>query len=237
MNCFEFRRVLLVNPRERTAEQEAHLAQCAACARLAVDAGGFETRLEQAVLVPVPDGLADRILLRHKMQPGPRYRLLALAATLVLGVGVATQLYRTNDAAHEPARLAVALGAEHPAVAAISFVIDHEPRLLSEGRTGDPQVMMASLKRLGLNLPAGGVAVRYLGKCPLPGGGMGDHVVLTTSYGQVTLILAPDYPVGSRVLVADRSMTALAQPSGTGGYIVIAHSAETVRGAERLLKS
>jgi hypothetical protein len=237
MNCLECRRLLLATPRERTAEQEAHLAQCSGCARLAAEAIEFEARLEEAVLAPIPEGLADRVLLRQNMKRAPRYHLWALAATLVLGIGIGTQLYRTHDAAHEPVRPAVALGADHPAVASISFVIDHEPRLLSEGRTGDPQVMMASLKRLGLNLPAEGIAVRYLGKCPLPGGGEGDHIVLTTPHGQVTLILAPDYPVGSRVMVADRSMTALAQPAGTGGYIVIAPSPQVIQGTERLLAS
>lgn len=237
MNCLECRRLLFAIPRARTAEQEAHLAQCSPCAALAAEAAEFEARLEEAVLVPAPDGLADRVLLRQKMQRAPRYHVLALAATLVLGIGIGTQFYRAQHAEHEPVRPAVALGADHPAVSAISFVVDHEARLLSAGRTGDPQVMMASLKRLGLNLPVHQVTVRYLGKCPLPGGGQGDHIVLTTPEGQVTLILAPDYPVGSRVMVADRSMTALVQPVGAGGYIVIAPSLQMIQGTERLLTS
>ena len=62
-------------------------------------------------------------------------------------------------------------------------------------------------------------------------------MVLTTAHGQITLILVPDYPVGSRVLVADRNMTALANPAGTGGYIVVAPSPQTIRQIERMLAS
>lgn len=234
MTCFEFRRLVLAHPREKTAEQEEHLAQCSRCAKLAADAAAFEARLEEAVLVPVPDALADKILLRQKMRPRARHGLWAIAATLVIGVALGTQLYRTYDAAHENLNTAMAVGMNHPAVAAISFVIDHEPQLLRENRSGERDVMLSAFQRLGLKVPGDGVDVRYLGKCPVPGG-TGDHVVLATPYGHVTLILVPDYPVGSRVMVADRNMTALASPSGGGGYIVVAPSPQTIRQIERML--
>jgi len=236
MTCFEFRRLLLAHPRERTTEQEEHVAQCSRCTKLAADAAAFEMRLEQTVLVPVPDALADKILLRQKMLPQARYRLWATAATLVLGVALGIQLYRTYDAAHENVDTAMAVGTNHPAVAAISFVLDHEPELLIQNRSDDPSVMMSAFQRLGLKFPSDGVSVRYLGKCPVPGG-TGDHVVLTTPYGHVTLILVPDYPVGSRVMVADRNMAALASPAGKGGYIVVAQSPQTIRQIERMLAS
>lgn len=236
MNCFEFRRLVLAHPREKTAAQEEHLAQCSRCAKLADDVVAFEAQLEEAVLVSVPDALADKILLRQKMRPPARYGLWAMAATLVIGVSLGVQLYRTYDAAHENLNTAMAVGTNHPAVAAISFVIDHEPQLLRENQSGDPDVMMNAFQRVGLKLPGEGVSVRYLGKCPVPDG-TGDHVVLTTPYGHVTLILVPDYPVGSRVMVADRNMTALASPSGKGGYIVVAPSPQTILQIERMLAS
>ena len=234
MTCFEFRRLLLAHPREKTAEQAEHLAQCSRCAELAANAAAFEARLEQAVLVPVPDSLADKILLRQRMRPQARQVRWAIAATLMIGVALGIQLYRTYDPAGASPNLATAVGMNHPAVAAISFVIDHEPQILKENRSGDPDVMMNAFQRLGLKFPGDGVSVRYLGKCPVPGG-TGEHVVLTTPYGRVTLILVPDYPIGSRILVADRNMTALASPAGNGGYIVVAQSAQTIRQIERIL--
>lgn len=96
--------------------------------------------------------------------------------------------------------------------------------------------MMAAFQRLSLKYPGDGISVSYLGKCPVPGGA-GEHIVLATPYGHVTLILVPDHPVGSRVMVADRNMTAAANPVGAGGYIVIAQSAQTIRRVERMLGS
>ncbi len=234
MTCFEFRRLLLAHPRELTPLQQAHVADCASCARAAEEAAALDIRRAESVLVPPPEALADKILLRQKMGPRTHYGMWAIAATLVVGVALGIQHYRSYDTAHENVNTATAVGMNHPAVAAISFVLDHEPQLLQENRSGDPNVMRAAFQRLALKLPADGVSVRYLGKCPVPGG-TGDHVVLQTPYGHVTLILVPDYPVGSRVMVADRNMTALANPIQKGGYIVIAKSPEVIREIERML--
>ncbi len=236
MTCFEFRRLLLAQPRELTPLQQGHAADCASCAKAAEEAAALDMRRAQSVLVPPPEALADKILLRQKRAPRAHYGLWAMAATLVIGIGLGIQVYRSYDTAHENVNTATAVGTNHPAVAAISFVLDHEPRLLQENRSGDPNVMRAAFQRLGLKLPGEGVSVRYLGKCPVPGG-TGDHVVLQTPYGHVTLILVPDYPVGSRVLVADRNMTALATPVQKGGYIVVAQSPQVIREIQRMLAS
>lgn len=237
MTCFEFRRLLLVQPRELSSGQHAHATGCASCARAAQDAAAIDSARAQRVLaVSAPDALADRILLRQKMRGGPRYGLWAVAAMLVLAVGIGARVYRSHDSDRETVATARSVGANNPAVAAISFVLDHEPRLLQENRSGDPAVMRAGFQKLGLRIPGGPVNVRYLGKCPVPGG-TGDHVVLETPEGRVTVILVPDYPVGSRVMVADRNMTALASPRGAGGYIVVARSPETIKQIERMLAS
>lgn len=234
MNCLEFRRLLLLDPRHKGTQQEQHAAECPACARLAADAASFDAKLEEAALVPVPDALAERVLLRRKMRPAARYGTWALAASLLIAVALGVGFYETRDARNEHLLSAATLGTSHPAVAAISYVLDHEPQLLRENRSGDPAVMQAALRRLGLSLPQDGVTVRYLGKCPVPGGS-GDHVVLSTPHGQVTLILIPEYPVGSRVMVADRNVTAVMSPARDGGYIVVAASPRTVRQIERML--
>ena len=233
MTCFEFRRLLFAEPRRRTAEQEEHVAECARCAVASEEALATDVRRAENVFIPVPDALPDRLLLQYG-RPVARYRIWAMAATLLIGVVLGAQLYRTYDTAKEHVASAAALPRDNPAVAAISFVLDHEPRLLKENRTGDPAVMLAAFQRLGLKQPAGGTTIRYLGKCPVPGG-TGDHIVLTTPHGAVTLILVPDYPVGSRVMVADRDLTAVAQPVRGGGYIVVGESPQTIRHVERLL--
>lgn len=233
MNCFEFRRLLLTDPRVRSHEQEQHLAGCDACGKLVREMELFEQHLHDALRVPVPEALADRVLLRNKVRV-TSMRTWALAASIVAALGIGALLFRPAGDTGERVLTATTLGPAHPGVAAISFVVDHESRLLKEGRIGDPQVLRDTLARLGLRLPSDGVTVRYLGKCPVPGG-TGEHVVLQTALGQVTLILVPDHPLGPRITVADRQMTALVNPVRSGGYILIADSADHVQRIEKLL--
>ncbi|MBX9813040.1 MAG: DUF3379 domain-containing protein [Burkholderiales bacterium] len=137
--------------------------------------------------------------------------------------------YRTAD--EEPQVVAAAaLGSNHPAVAAINYVLDNEPKLLKENRTGDMAVLLAALEKMRMRLPADGTTVRYLGKCPVPNG-EGDHVVLQTPFGRVSLILVPDQLFASSVVVADRSMLALAAPtrSRNGSLILVADSVKTAQ--------
>jgi hypothetical protein len=233
MDCIEFRRLILADPRVRTPEQDAHLAGCAECASLARGMESSEARLYQAMNVPVPDALAERILLRRERQSAAP-RVWGVAASLVVALGFSAYFYSTSGPEREQPLAAASVGVSHPAVAAISYVVDHESKLLAEGRSGDPAVMRAALARLGLKLPSRGVNVRYLGKCPVPSG-TGEHVVLETALGRVTLILVPDQPFGPRVLVADREMTALTVPVRTGGYILVADSVDHLRRIEKTL--
>jgi hypothetical protein len=118
-------------------------------------------------------------------------------------------------------------------VTAISVVVEQQPASLDEARGVDFAAMEDGLKRLGLSLKKDGVKVDYAGKCYMPDSDC-DHLVLETADGHVSVILVPDYPVGSRVLVADRRLTALVSPAGSGGYIVVAGSPKVAKRTEKL---
>lgn len=233
MNCFEFRKLLLTDPRVRTPEQERHLAGCHACESLVRETETFEARVHDAMRVPVPEALADRVLLRHKIR-APAVRTWALAASLIAALGVGIYFYRASVNEDERVLTAAALRAGHPAVTAIAHVLEEEPRMLKANRGVDPVVMRAAFMRWGLNVPAQGTTVLYFDKCPMTGGA-GHHVVLQTPFGKVTLIFVPDRSFGTRVLVADRDKTAIAAPHGAGSYILIADSLRDVRQTEKLL--
>ncbi|MDH5535602.1 MAG: DUF3379 domain-containing protein [Betaproteobacteria bacterium] len=234
MNCFEFRRLVLAEPRRMTGEQREHMARCEACAALAKEIEAFETAIHDAAAVPVPEGLAERVLLRGTMSRSARAGAWALAASVLVVVGIGAYFYAGPGPEHEEHIVAAAqLGERHPAVAAISYVVDHESRLLRETPVLDTAVVRQALAHLGLKLPDS-VTMRYLGNCPVPGG-IGEHVVLETDFGHVTLILVPNQPIAPRVIVADRKMTALVAPVRTGGYILVTDSVDKVRQAERLL--
>lgn len=239
MNCFEFRRTTLANPRERTRMQEQHMTRCAKCAALAREVEDFDARIHDAAMVPVPEALADRILLRHKVREPARFGgfgfgVWALAASLIIALGAVIQLYRADSGDEERVATSAAVGEGHAAIAAISYVLDHEPQLLKANVSGDPAVMKSALTRLGLNLPARGTTVRYLGKCPVPSG-EGEHLVLQTPFGQVTLILVPEQSLGPRVVVAYRDRTAVVNPVRSGSYIVVTDSLKNVKQIEKML--
>ena len=269
MNCLEFRRLLLVQPRNITSEHRAHMERCSRCAEFAESVANDEDALEQALLVPVPDGLADRVLLRHSIRspnrvanddealkqallvPVPegltdrvllrhsmrspnRWSTLALAASLIIATGVGFYFYEVPRPGYEIVS-AQRSGANQRAVAAISYVLDREPQLLTENRAGDPKVMHAALSKLGLSLPANIGGVRYLGKSVLSDGATGEHIVLQTPYGHVTLILMPEDFLASRLVVSDRNLQALAAPRRQGCYLLVADSAQTLKRVEAML--
>jgi hypothetical protein len=233
MNCLESRRSLLSTPRRRPDPLQTHLRECAECARLASGITGLDEAFERAARVPVPDSLAERVLLRRRLSPAWHDRMNAIAATLVAAVGLALA-YFAMDPFDERARPIQVVGPSHPAIAAISLVVDQEPWLLDESAGADQSAGDERLLRLGLQLKKHNVYVRYVGKCGIAGDGECDHLVLDTPEGHISVILLPGPPTTDRVLVADRSMTALVTPSRNGAYIVVADSTKAVRRAEKL---
>ncbi len=97
MDCLEFRRLLGTDPRALDRAAREHIDACAFCADAHARANELEARLATAMSVPVPEGLADRILLAQLTGARQRQRVgrsriiwaaLAVAACLVLAIGV-----------------------------------------------------------------------------------------------------------------------------------------------------
>jgi hypothetical protein len=112
MDCLEFRRRLAAEPQARAPELYAHQDGCAACAAAWERAQQDERELLAALQVPVPAGLAERVLLAqasgaHRRHLRRRQAALALAASLLLGVVGGGLFWRRQDAHSLPA-LAVA---------------------------------------------------------------------------------------------------------------------------------
>ncbi|BFI97529.1 MAG: hypothetical protein RSP_30390 [Rhodanobacter sp.] len=113
MDCLEFRRRLGAEPQTRDPELLAHRDECAACAAAWERARAFERELHAALTVPVPAGLADRVLLaqatgeRRQAVRRRRHVAFALAASLLLALGGGGYAWRQFEAHSLPA-LAVA---------------------------------------------------------------------------------------------------------------------------------
>ncbi|SKB65615.1 DUF3379 family protein [Luteibacter sp. 22Crub2.1] len=114
MNCLDFRRRITAEPRSRDADLLAHRDSCdEGCAPFWQRAQRFEDDFEAALAgIPVPDGLADRILLAHatherRGQVRRRRSWMAMAASVLIAFGGVGLVWRHMDGTSLPA-LAVA---------------------------------------------------------------------------------------------------------------------------------
>ena len=232
MNCLESRRRLLASPRERTDDHLNHVTACPECSRFANELAVLDRKIDKAARVPVPEGLADRIVLAHGY-PDRWHRAVAAAAAVLLVAISAVTLLPSVLESDEPLLAAETVGATHPAVAAISFVVDQEPWLLRGRPSLDRGLIDERLKLVGLALKDPDVSARYVGKCQIAGRDC-DHLVLVTPEGHVSLVLMAQERATAPVLVSDRRMAALLSPAPSGAYIVVADSPKAVRRAQKL---
>lgn len=222
MNCLEFRRQALIDPLHQEQAALDHIAGCSRCTRFYRSMCRQEEALYRALSVPVPEGLADRVLLNGPQRSilrawrafGP---LAALAAVLLLALGVGLLLPR-------------GMSQEALAAGVIDHVL-HEPEVLAADRQVPAATLMRAFARSGGDLPAPPFAASYAGRCPLAGGGEGEHIVLESPRGKVTLILMPTKPISADLHLAKDGLHVSVLPAGRGSFALVAESEAQVRAA------
>ncbi len=223
MNCLEFRRDKLADPRRLSREALAHMSDCPACRGFAIDVDENEARLAAALEVPVPEGLAERIIMRRKTQTrlSPRLGMLAASLALTFAFG----LHQWKDfGSQDYARLAI----EH---------VMHEPESFTTVRSADPELFRRVMHTFGGELQASLGRIRYMKLCPVPEG-TGWHIVFETGDGRLaTLILIPAKRMKTAAEQAQvGGWSAVARPGGQGFYAVIADSPENLARADELIR-
>ena len=223
MNCLEFRREKLADPRRLSPEALAHLGDCAACRGFAAEVDENEARLAAVLDVPVPEGLAERIVLRRKTQTrfSPRLGMLAASVVLTFAFG----LHQWKDAgSQEYARLAI----EH---------VMHEPESFTSTRLADPELLRRVMHTFGGEIQASLGKVRYMKLCPVPEG-TGWHIVFEAEDGKLaTLILIPAKRMKTDAEQAQvGGWNAVARPGDQGFYAVIADSPDALAKADELVR-
>lgn len=222
MNCIDFRRQLLADPRGLDQAALEHRDACPDCAGHFARVLQLESELESAVRLPVPDGLADRILLKHRLSRWGTGGWFALAAGLLLAAGLALLLPSVSYQ-------------KNPALAAIDHVLEDEAKEVFSGQGIDPGRLPALAGQLGVRVPLDRVQVRYAGPCPF-GGSTGYHVVLGTPFGKATLLLMPDKPLASRIVSSGQGLSAVAAPARRGSYALIAAAGSDMGQIENLIR-
>jgi uncharacterized protein DUF3379 len=226
MNCLDFRRLVLVDPRTLGEEARAHAAECVACRDVLERQRESDDRLFAAMQVPVPDGLADRILVgtvRPERVEGRRkdWRW-AIAATLVLaaGLGIVGRGYFAKDP----------LGLE-----AIGHVAG-EPQSFTTVEAVDSSFLSAALADQGLKAVVALGQVTYSRICPM-NGRTARHIVVRTAEGPVTLFLMIDDPdKRRRHMTEEAGMAAVTMPAARGTLAIVASSAAQAHAVEQAIR-
>jgi hypothetical protein len=221
MNCLEFRRAKLVDPRRVAPEARAHAAGCQPCTAFAGEVDQTERALDQALLTPVPEGLADRIIFRANSRR-PAWRAWALAASVVLAVALGVSAWDAREAPSQYARLAI----EH---------VVTEPESLTTLRNADPAALLAVMREFGGSLKEPLGSLRYIRLCPVEDG-FGWHIVFETADGLATLILVPGKQLRRQQTAVSGGWNALVQPVGSGYYAIVTASAAYTSRVDRLLR-
>jgi hypothetical protein len=222
MNCIDFRRDILANPRQLGEAARGHAGDCAGCREFLERQRDLDTALFDTMRVSAPDGLADRILVARGIRQSRRPWLWALAATVVLAAGVATLMPRAVD---DP------LGRE-----AIVHVAA-EPESFVRGNAVSAAFLDSELSSQGMHLVAAIGEVTYAQICPMAGS-VARHMVVETATGPVTIFLAPNAvsPKHRAVTEAD-GMAAITLPSSKGAIMIVAARLDQALAVERALRA
>ena len=209
-NCMAFRRAKLGAPRESSAVALAHLAQCPECANFSRELDEMDRALEEAARVPVPEGLADRVLLRHQLRGRPRRNWLALAATLLLSA-VAALLYMQES---EQQALAQRM---------IAHVLS-EPEVLAKTQQVSEAHVARAVASIGGSLRGSFGRVTFLDQCKGldPGG---THLVIETPNGPVAVLLLPNARRWRNANIEGQGLVASVAAAERGVVSVVARSA------------
>ncbi len=220
MNCLEFRRMVLADPRRPGAEADAHAAACAGCRRFLARTLDEEARLDGALRVEVPEGLRSRILDRLATARG-RSRWLALPASVVVAAGIALAIGWSRT--------------DKLVFAGVDFVVFREAQSIIDAAPADWSVLAPVARDMGVPLPQALGEMRYVCVYPLAAGAA-HHVLVKTPFGKVTLLLIPDHALASRAAGAAKGLSAAVVPAPKGTVIIVGNSARGVQQAEMLLK-
>jgi hypothetical protein len=218
MNCSDFRRRLLIDPRSPELADAAKAYVCDDAPTRLAEALTFEKQLEFALDVAVPAGLADRIIAalpRDTKAAPPVARVrpwwpLALAASVAMIALVSVNLLRTPSATDA----LISASVQH---------LSHEPYALTRtGRVPAPLVERM-FTEAGLRLDQSGLALSYLNRCPLEKR-WSVHMVMTAPEGPVTVMYVPGESRVERMDTRHDMVAVRTLPFADGALVLLAES-------------
>lgn len=216
INCITVRRLLLTHPTDLDADVLQHLANCQACKKTALEANAFDNVLLTTLNVPVPTGLADRILLtkgiHEKLQTHKtRHRYQTIAASIVLAVGIlATFFFPAPDTRIGDIALA------H---------VNDEPHHLQDRKN----IKLAQLNKIispfNMQIKISPQRIHYAGTCKIRRS-TGVHIVIQGKKAPLTILLMPGEQVSKRLTIHNKDFNGIILPVKNGSIAIIGDKQE-----------
>jgi hypothetical protein len=218
MNCVEFRRQLAIDPQATAAADSRqpvvrHRAECPRCAEAQARALAFEGDLARALNnVAVPAQLAEAILLaqttaeRRRRTNLRRASMFALAAALVLGIGV----------------VGMRAEAKPLSVQAVEHLESEKEVLALTAPVAAAEVTATFAKR-GIALKQVPDGISFVAPCPV-GKHRSVHLVMPTVDGPLTVIYVADQKIGAAADFERDGLRGRSLPLGNGTLILLAKS-------------
>ncbi len=229
MNCLDIRRLLLADPKTDDQAMRQHIADCAECSHFANELISFESNLNRASKIEVPEGLASRILLRQRLLTGQHRRQRigrAMAAIFLLGfLGVLSGFL---------AKGWYDFGSDTLEQIVLQHVND-ELYHLGDRENLSIQQLNSVLKDHGNKIQAlPGRTINYAGACPIRNN-QGAHVIVDSASGPITVLFMPGEFVGQRSHVNDERFHGVIIPTEQGSMAIIAEDPQQIEQLEREL--
>ena len=218
MNCLEFRRHVGAEPSSTVAAVAAHREECAACAGFQDEMQALDRVLGKAMRIDVVSGTravtapaaaaVGRVPGPSRARPGtvrPR-RWLAMAASLVAGVLVATTLWLS-----------------YPGPTLAAEVIGHvasDPAALMAGQPLPEQAVTEVLQPSHVRLRADMGTVTFAMRCEFEGHVV-PHLVVQTDRGPVTVLLLLHRSVGAATRIEEGGYSAVVLPAPRGSIAIV----------------
>lgn len=230
LTCIEYRNLVGADPARRDAAVAAHRLACRGCAEFTREIEGLDRRLAAALAVPVPAGMAHRVVLRATAEPVPSTLRWALAAAAAFAFVVAGAVW-----------FAPGLRQDHGAALASEVVAHarHEPQSWA------PALEPVSSRALRNVLARGEVelldaarlgVVSYATLCPLRGRQV-PHLTVQSVAGPAMVLLLPDEPLAREQALDQDGLRGVLVPVGTGSIAIVADDPRAVEAVRQRVTS
>lgn len=225
MNCLSARRIISTDIKETNVSLGQHLNECKTCKAFYDRQMTFNNKLKEAFEIDVPEGLAARVLVEHKLNQKKaknatnRWLTMAASIMLVVSVSVVTSLHST------------------PALAEI--IVEHiyeDVKMLEKKGDIAPFELNKLLSPHGVSVNADIGHANGAGNC-LIDGKLGAHIVFKGKNAPVTMIVVPHKITSEKIEFNEQEYVGLLVNTPRGTLALVSSDEESLKIFELRLQS